>query len=352
MSKTFRGNFFEDFKVGQKFRHATPRTVSVGDMSLYTALYGSRFAVQSSDEFAKNIGFSGSPVDDLLTFHIVFGKTVPDVSLNAVANLGYADCRFLTPVFPGDTLDARSEVIGLRQNSNGSSGIVYVRSSGFNQHGETILRFVRWVMVKKRDLDAPAPDTTIPDLPKSVMPAHLATKLPPIKVDRFDRAVSGSRYFWNDYEEGEFIDHEDGVTIEEAEHQMATRLYQNTAKVHFNVIAQKKSRYARRLIYGGHVMSLSRAISFNGLGNAFHLCAINSGEHLSPCFAGDTIFAYTRILEKKTLPHREDLAVLRLRTHAIKNIQFTELAEKSGIEKQSGNLLLDLNYWVAIPVQI
>src|SRR3990170_2028471 len=99
MLKTNAGNFFEDFNLGQKIVHATPRTITAGDQALYTALYGSRFAVQSSDEFARAIGFPRSPIDDLLAFHIVFGKTVQDISLNAVANLGYADCVFMKPVF-------------------------------------------------------------------------------------------------------------------------------------------------------------------------------------------------------------------------------------------------------------
>ena len=91
MAKTSPGNFFEDFRIGQVIRHATPRTVTTGDVSVYTALYGMRFAVQSSDAFAQKIGYPRAPIDDLLVFHIVFGKTVPDISLNAVANLGYAD---------------------------------------------------------------------------------------------------------------------------------------------------------------------------------------------------------------------------------------------------------------------
>ena len=71
-----------------------------GDVALYIGLFGARFAVQSSAAFATAIGYPRSPIDDLLVFHIVFGKTVPDVSLNAVANLGYAGCQFLAPVFP------------------------------------------------------------------------------------------------------------------------------------------------------------------------------------------------------------------------------------------------------------
>ena len=76
MAKNFSGNYFEDFRLGQTIRHAAPRTVTVGDVSLYTALYGTRFAVQSSDAFARAIGYMRAPVDDLLVFHIVFGKTI------------------------------------------------------------------------------------------------------------------------------------------------------------------------------------------------------------------------------------------------------------------------------------
>src|SRR5688572_17759709 len=142
--KPSTGNFFEDFRLGQVIQHATPRTLTTGDAALYQALYGSRFAVQSSDTFSKAIGYPQAPLDDLLVFHTVFGKTVPDLSLNAVANLGYADCRFLMPVYPGDTLTAASEIIGLRENSNHETGVVYVRSTGRNQRGEPVLEYVRW----------------------------------------------------------------------------------------------------------------------------------------------------------------------------------------------------------------
>ena len=168
MAKTNSGNFFEDFRLGQIIRHATPRTVTVGDASLYTALYGQRFAVQSSDAFARAFGYPHAPIDDLLVFHIVFGKTVPDISLNAVANLGYANCRFLKPVFPGDTLSATSEVIGLKENASRTTGVVYVRSTGFNADGAPVLDYVRWVMVRKRDAAAAAPGEHVPTLPKAV----------------------------------------------------------------------------------------------------------------------------------------------------------------------------------------
>src|ERR1700716_832266 len=164
MTKTNPGNFFEDFRLGQVIQHATPRTVTAGDVALYTALYGPRFAVQSSDEFARALGYPRAPIDDLLVFHTVFGKTVPDISLNAIANLGYAECRFLKPVFPGDTLSATSEVIGLRENSNKQSGVVYVRTTGRDQDGAPVLDYVRWVMVRKRDEAAATHAAHVPQL--------------------------------------------------------------------------------------------------------------------------------------------------------------------------------------------
>src|SRR6266850_7031824 len=141
MPQTITGNCFEDFRVGEVIRHATPRTVTAGDVALYNGLYGPRFAVQSSDAFAQKLGYPRAPVDDLLVFHIVFGKTVPDISINAVANLGYAACRFLKPVYPGDTLNAVSEVIGLRENSSRRTGLVFVRTTGLKQDGGTVLEY-------------------------------------------------------------------------------------------------------------------------------------------------------------------------------------------------------------------
>ncbi len=343
--KTNPGNFFEDFRVGQIIRHATPRTVTVGDQSLYTALYGSRFAVQSSDAFAKSIGYAQAPVDDLLVFHIVFGKTVPDISLNAVANLGYADCRFLRAVYSGDTLVAESQIIGLKENSSGKTGTVYVRSTGLNQRGEVVLSFVRWVMVRKRDEKAPAPEPHVPQLPKRVEPSALGSACPLINSHAWDNVLAGSPHRFGDYAVGEKIDHADGMTVEEAEHQLATRLYQNTAKVHFNQFSESKGRFGRRLVYGGHVISLARALSFNGLGNAFHVSAINGGRHVAPLFAGATVFAWSKVLDVAAVPGRDDVGALRILTRATRDIPCTDHPVVDGTPDTPG-VILELDYWV------
>ncbi|TBW40084.1 MaoC family dehydratase [Siculibacillus lacustris] len=349
MTKTNAGNFFEDFRIGQVIRHATPRTVTVGEVALYGALYGGRCAVQSSDAFAKAVGWPRAPVDDLLVFHVVFGKTVPDVSLNAVANLGYAGCRFLAPVYPGDTLSTVSEVIGLKENSNGKTGVVYVRSTGYDQDGREVLDYVRWVMVRKRDEAAVVADQLIPELPAALAPDQLGSAVPFLDRSAWDDELSGSRHRFADYRVGERIDHVDGVTVEEAEHMLATRLYQNTAKVHFNQWTEGQGRFGRRLIYGGHVISLARALSFNGLANAFHVAAINGGRHVAPLFAGSTVFAWSEVLDTAELPGRDDVGALRLRTVATKDRPTADFPLKIDGGDWDPGVILDLDYWVLMP---
>ena len=343
MSKTNAGRFFEDYAVGQVIVHAVPRTVSGGERALYHALYPARHALYSSDAFAQNCGLPASPIDDLAAFHVVFGKTVPDVSLNAVANLGYAEGRWLLPVYPGDTLRSESEVIGVKQNSNGKTGVVWVRTRGLNQNDAVVMEYVRWVMVRKRDVDAAAPETVVPELKGSLDASDLMI---PAGLDftGYDFALAGEPHRWGDYEVGEKIDHVDGVTIEEAEHMMATRLWQNTAKVHFDATFRPDGQ---RLIYGGHVISMARALSFNGLANAQMIVGLNAGAHANPCFSGDTVRAWSEVLDKAETG-APGVGAVRLRLVATKEAGPMELKGEDG--KYLPHVLLDLDYWALMPV--
>ena len=351
-TKTEQGNFYEDFAIGQEIVHATPRTVTEGDVALYTALYGSRFALSSAETFARSMGLERMPADSLLAFHLVFGKTVPDVSLNAVANLGYAGGVFGTPVYPGDTITTTSTVIGLKPNSSGKNGNVYVRSVGRNQDGEVVLDYVRWVMVNRREPVSPDAigEKQVPELPGAVAAEDLVVPFDlPNGYGEELQQLAGSPYLWDDYEVGEKIDHVDGMTIEESDHMLATRLYQNTAKVHFNQFVQKDTKIGRRLIYGGHVISLARALSFNGLANAQTIAAINAGTHANPTFAGDTIHAWSEVLEKIELPGRTDVGALRVRLVATKDLPCAEFPYKGEDGKHLPNVVLDLDLTVLIP---
>jgi 2-methylfumaryl-CoA hydratase len=352
MSKTQSGNFFEDFSLGQTLVHGTPRTVSEADQSLYIALTGARHLVASSRPAAHALGFRDRPLDDLLAFHLAFGKTVNDISLNAVANLGYADVRFLKPVYPGDTLAAESTVIGLKENSNGKSGVVWVRSTALNQNGEEVMTWIRWVIVHKRDLSRPAPTPITPELPAYVKPERLS--LPPgLDLRDYETRLTGGSWLWDDYAPGERIDHPAGMTLDESDHTFATRLYQNNARLHFDAHMMAGSPFKQRLVYGGHVISVCRALSFEGLENALLVAAINAGQHANPTLAGDTLYARSEVIDKWPLPGRDDVGALRLRLVGLKNLRPEELdsvmVEVEGKPKHHPNVVLDLDYTVLMP---
>lgn len=352
MRKVFSGRFFEDFGIGQHLVHAVPRTLHGGDIALYMALTGDKQPLASSTELARSLGFQRELVPDLLVFHVVFGKSVPDISHNATANLGYADVRFLRPVYPGDTLVAESDVIGLREVSSGEAGVVYVRTRGTNQKGQEVLSFVRWVMIPKRDRTGATGVSSVPQLPAVVT----ADRLPVPEVMNLQRFPDlawafGSTARWDDYDVGERLDHPDAMTIEEAEHASATRLYHNSAQVHFDARGMAETKAGRRLVYGGHVISIATALAQNGLNTQLRIAAWNGGAHVAPTFAGDTLRAFTQVVERAEIPGRTDVGALRLRLSAVKNVSAAELALVppllSGTKEP--RIVLELDYWALFP---
>ena len=301
--------------------------------------------MHSSEVFAANCGRAGGPFDDVIVFHTVFGKTVPDISLNAVANLGYGEGRWLKPVRPGATLTSSSEVIGVKENSNGRTGVVWVRTTGRDETGDAVLSYVRWVMVRKRNTESVAPDTVVPDLLPNLAAADLVI---PEGLDftSYNVAQAGEPHRWGDYAIGEKIDHVDRVTIEEAEHMLATRLWQNTAKVHFDATNREDGK---RLIYGGHVISLARALSFNGLANAQLLAGLNAGAHAGPCFAGDTVAAWSEVLDKAETD-APGVGAIRLRLVAHR-AEVEPFALKDSDNRYHPGVRLELDYRAFMPLR-
>lgn len=281
MNKAGPGNFFEDFRLGFEFRHPTPRTVTEGDLALHAALYGSRFATTNSVEFARSCGFERLPADDLLVFDLVLSRGEPDVAPNRTADLGYAAGRFGVPVLAGDTLYATSRVVGLEGN-----GTVHLRTRGFNQQGETVLDVIRRMLIGKRDPNAEAPPDVVPQTPAFIPPDELVLPMG-LNFSHYDPVLAGSPYFWEDYTPGETIDHRDSVP------------YGSNARL----------------------IDVIRALTFNGLGNAVKIAAINDIRPLAPCAAGDRIHAWSRVEESWELPGRPDLGALRITSFATQNRQ-------------------------------
>ena len=355
--KERRGNFFEDFRLGQVIRHGTPRTVTDGDSAVYMALTGARHASHSAETTARQLGYPARPLDDLLVFNIAFGKTVPDISLNAVANLGYAELRFLAPVFAGETLRCESVVVGLKENSSRKTGVVYVRSTCYGRDDSPVLTWVRWVMVHKNRPDAEVKESYVPELACKISPDQLVIHARLRSKESLEEwcESTGSSDLWDAYSPGDRINHPAGMTIEEADHMSATRLYQNNAKRHFDAFALRDSPVAKRLVYGGHVISVCRALSYDGLENVLGILAINAGSHVAPTVAGDTLYAYSEVIEKFKLPGRGDVGAIRLRMVGLKNTVARDVPaarpESTGKAGYHPAVVLDRDYTVLMPRQ-
>lgn len=333
MSKGWTGNFFEDFSLGQMLPCPTPRTLSDGDISQYIALTGDRTPALSTH----------GALHPLLVFHQVLGQTVRHASLNAVANLGYAELRF-HPGTPraGCTIHTTNEVIGLKENSSGTSGIVWLRTIGRSEDGQDLLSYVRWVMVRKRD-SAPTPwrvSPVIPDLSDSVSPEQL-------RESALHTAHATPTHGWTfeDYQVGERIFHHDGHTVTPGEHMSFTRSFQNSARVHFDAIETK----GEPLVFGGYVMSIGYAQMLNGMDNRLGLVAINAGTHAHPVHAGDTLYSMTEVLQIDPLAGAA-VGALRCRLRVLKNDNpATNPQRIYGPAREEPSVVLDLDLWELMP---
>jgi acyl dehydratase len=146
-----KGHAYEDFDVGGKFEHHWGRTVTEGDNTLFSTLTLHYNPLYTNAEFARAHGHPGMVVNPMLVFTTVFGLTVEDLSEGGGAFLGVEELTFWKPVYPGDTLTARSTVLSKRESaSNKSLGIVTWHSEGFNQHGDRVIDFRRTNQINKR----------------------------------------------------------------------------------------------------------------------------------------------------------------------------------------------------------
>lgn len=341
MIKTNAGWFFEDYAVGDLIIYVVLCMISGGECVFYHVLYSVRYVLHSSDLFVQFCGLSFSLLDDLVMFHIVFGKTVFDVLLNVVANLGYAEGCWIVLLWFGDMVIAIFEVIGIKENSNGTLGVVWVCTMGCNQFGVDVLSYVCWVMVCKRGSGLVL-WVVVLELAFFVAVSDLVI-FAGLDFSCYDFVLAGELHCLCDYVVGEVIDYVDGVMIEEAEYMLATRLWQNTAKVYFDVTNRVDGK---RLIYGGYVMLLVWALSFNGLANVQMIVVLNGGVHANSCFVGDMLWAWFEVLDLAEIV-AFGVGVIWLWLVVITGVA----GVLCGVDgKYDVHVLLDLDYWVLLPV--
>jgi len=147
----WKGRFFEDFEVGDVYEHPLGRTVTTTDNLWFTLLTQNTAPIHVDHAYAEKTEFGKPLVDSTFTVALVTGQSVSDVSQNVFANLGWDEVRLPAPVFEGDTIYSRSEVIEARESkSRPNTGIVTVKTTGFNQEGTVVITFKRTVMVYRR----------------------------------------------------------------------------------------------------------------------------------------------------------------------------------------------------------
>ncbi|MBI4577137.1 MAG: hypothetical protein HY722_12820 [Planctomycetes bacterium] len=328
------GPFFEDFDLGQRIRCPTPRRLGEGEAAAYIALTG--------DRTPRYSGAAGL-VHPLVVFHTVMGQTVRPVSLNARANLGYAGMRWGGPVRLGSVLSTEVEVLGLKENSNRATGIVWVRTTGRDQDGREVLSYVRWVMVRKRGeaptrwLEAPS----VPSVPGPVKARELCLGgLDPLP----DLQATGGRHAFEDYAPGERVFHLDGQTVNASDHMAFTRLFQNSARLHFDAVLT----HGDPLVYGGYPISLGYAQAFNGFENRLGLAAVNGGAHANPVHAGDTLYSFSEVVEADPLGDAP-VGALRVHLYVLKGVEPSTVpalavraADGKGYREE---VVLDLDLW-------
>lgn len=148
----WRGRFYEDFEVGDVYEHPLGRTVTTTDNSWFTLLTQNTARVHFDHHYAAQTEFGKPLVNSAFTLSLVTGQSVTDLTQNVFANLGWDEIKLPNPVFEGDTLYSRSEILDKREsNSRLNLGIVTARTTGYNQDGTTVITFKRTFMVYKRD---------------------------------------------------------------------------------------------------------------------------------------------------------------------------------------------------------
>lgn len=145
------GNYYDDFTVGVIVKHALSKTIFESDNNLFSLLTMNHHPVHTNVDYAAKHKHGKVLVVGTLVFSIVVGMTVPDISAKAIANLEYESVNHLGPVFINDTIYARTEILDKWETSNKSRGIVYVKTTAFNQDGVDILSFKRKVLIPKMD---------------------------------------------------------------------------------------------------------------------------------------------------------------------------------------------------------
>jgi len=326
------GNFLEDFRVGQVFRHRRGKTVNEGLFNAFTEFTMTTNPLAKNARYAQAYGYRGLVVPPGLVMNVAFSQTVEDVSENARANLEYIDMRFGAAVYVGDTIEVETTVVGVKPSTKDPDrGVVHVQSTARNQHGQVVITFQRKVQVWKSDLSATVEDATLGELPtvdcRLELPIHDESR----DYRKLAHLTASDGYF-EDLTPGDVIEHSRGRTIT-TEHIALTAQLDNTSQVHCNqfLIDQNPQKYigGQLIVYGGIPFNVCLGLACPDVGeNALADLRYATGRHTGPVFAGDTVFAATEFRGKQDYPGRADVGIVATTLRGHKFVRKGDATEK------------------------
>ena len=318
MTTTYKwGRLLSDFEVGRTYEHPWEVTVDGGGIALFQASFLDAAPLYSSAAYARELGFANRPLSPLLCLNLGLSFSVHDVSEQAIAHLAYVDVRFPEAGYPGDTVRARSTVLGAKPASSGDRGVVHVRTVLENEHGHVLCAFERKALVRAGALTDRPVGVTVTERPTAEL-SSLEHVPPPLRQSRAYAPRSTLPGLAHDFTVGQVFVHDAGKTIGESEHMQLTLLLRNSHPLHFDELYCKTNSFQKtRVVYGGLVLAWTLSLTSRDLtGHALWDLGLVNGAHPNPTLGGDTLYALSRVEAVKLDGATADIA---LRIVGIKN---------------------------------
>ena len=325
------GRLLDDFQIGDVYHHPWEVTIDDGMIAMFAASFLDPNPLYSSNRFAREIGFRDRVVHPLVMLNLALSFTVHDVSEQAIAHLAYIDLKFPNAAYSGDTLSVFSEILGVRvSESKPDRGVVHLRTTGVNQEGLVLVTFERKALIPKGKLkDRGHPDSVQPKSlidhsktePLDTTGPSLSGRLPVELSNEINipQWLGRPKGWFEDFDTGDLFTHGIGHTVGESEHMQLTILTRNSHPLHFDEVYCKERSFAKtRVVEGGLVFAwIASLASRDTTANALWELGYNKGSHSAPVLAGDTLYAASRVLEKRA--HNSQSGIVRFKLVGVKN---------------------------------
>ena len=323
------GRFLEDFNEGDIFVHPRGFTVDRSFAQEYATVFHDTCPLFLSEDYARAHGFKDLLVHPMQTFNIVLSLGVQNNSEKAIANLGYYNVEFKMPVYPGDTITARSKVLSRRERGEGKPGIAHVRTLGLNQRDEVVIQYERKIMVPPRGSASEGGVGAGESFPETT---DNKVSLPDLKIPAKFKGYTGANTYFEDYTPGQVLIHKNMRTITD-EHVPWTYRMGNTHPLHYDRVYSTSlsgKMSGEPIVYGGLVFAwLIGLASRDTTENMLWDLGYTEGYHTQPAVTGDTVGALSRILSVEDGPVA-GTGVVQLQFIGVKNVGTHEAYNQFG----------------------